>query len=361
MGGIRALRIPARPTRNRCMKIHWHKLRGHPEAPLLFLDLVMVGLIVVNLLWLLVDALLLGSGLGVLLGEWFPRFMADYRGHWHHRLQTYDNWFTLFLIADLLLRWGIAIARRTYHRWFFYPFANWYDVLGCIPLPFFRALRLLRLGSILYRLQELQIVDLSEVRLLHFLNRYYRMVVEEISDRVVINVLEGVQREINSGGSLTHRITGEILEPQRGTIVPWLADLLADTSAHAHHLHRERLRDYLTAVLQQAMDSNPDLQRLRRRLLFAGPAVQEELHKVVSGLLADTLDQALTDLGRRGNVAVQDVAAGLFDTVIAPHEERDEALRQIALDAIDLVKEQVRVQQWKQAEGLRRQDGTGDA
>lgn len=336
------------------MKIRWHVLKQQPEAPLLVLDLVMVGLIALNLLWLLTDALLLSSGVGILLGERFPDLIASYHGHWHKRLQASDNWFTLFLVAESLLRWGIAIARRTYHRWFFYPFVNWYDVLGCIPLPFFRALRLLRLVSILYRLQKLDVVDLSGSRILQVVSRYYRMVVEEISDRVVINVLDGVQRELNSGGNLTHRVTGEILMPQRGIIVPWLADLLADTTAHAHALHRDRLGNYLDATLHQSLEHNPDWQRLRRRLLFAGPAVQDELQRVVAGLLADTLDQILIDFGRRGNVAVQDVAAGLFDTVIAPHQERDAAIRQILLDAIELIKEQVRVQQWKNEEMLRK-------
>lgn len=342
------------------MKIRWHALRGNPEAPLLVLDLAVMALIAANLLWLLTDALLLGSGLGTLVAEAFPRLVQRYHDHWHKRLQAWDNWFTLFLVGELLLRWGVAIARRTYHRWFFYPFANWYDVLGCIPLPFFRALRLLRLVSIGYRLQKTEILDLSGSRLLEGIARYYRMVVEEISDRVVINVLEGVQREINSGGDLTHRIAGQILMPQRGTIVPWLADLIADTSAHAHTRHRERLAGYLDATLRDALERNPAFQRLKRRLLFAGTAVQEELHAVVARLLADVLDQVLADLGRRGNVAAQDVAAGLFDTVVAPHEERDAAIRRIALDAIELVKEQVSVQQWKLDERLRKGD-IGDA
>lgn len=342
------------------MKIDWQKLRGHREAPLLVLDLVVLGLIALNLLWLLADALLLASGVGVLLGEWFPRFMADYRNHWHQRLQSYDNWFTLFLVAELLLRWAIAIVRRTYHRWFFYPFVNWYDVLGCIPLPFFRALRLLRLVSIAWRLQKHDILDVSGSRVLAAVARYYRMVVEEISDRVVINVLEGVQDELNSGGSLRHRITEEVLAPQRGVIVPWLADLLTDTGAHAYELHRQRLGGYLDATLREAIAGNPDLQRLKRRLLFAGPAVEDELQRIVAGLLTQTLEQVLSDLGRRGNVAVQDVAAGLFDTVIAPHEERDRAIRQILLDSLELIKEQVRVQQWKHDEALRR-GGAGTA
>jgi hypothetical protein len=331
------------------MKIRWHVLKGHPEAPLLVLDLTVLLLISVNLLWLLVDALLLGSGLGVLLGEHFPDFMASYENVWHRRLQRYDSYFTLFLVGELLLRWGIAIARRTYHRWFFYPFVNWYDVLGCIPLPFFRALRLLRIVSIVYRLHRMGIADASQVALFRVLHRYYRILIEELSDRIVINVLDGVQREINSGGAATHRIADDVLRPQRGIIVPWLADLIADTGAHAHSLHRERLARYLDTVVRDAVAQNPDLQKLKRRLLFAGPTLEDELQRIIAGLLSDALDRALTDLGQRGNAAAQDVAAGLFDTLTAPHEERDEAIRQILLDAIELIKQQVGVQQWKQS------------
>lgn len=339
------------------MKIRWHVLKGHPEAPLLALDLVVLLLISLNLLWLLVDALLLGSGLGVLVGDSFPDFMSGYRNTWHRRLQVYDTYFTLFLVGELLLRWGVAILRRTYYRWFFYPFVNWYDVLGCIPLPFFRALRLLRLVSILYRLHKLGVADVSQVALFRGLHRYYRIVIEELSDRIVINVLEGVQREINSGGASTHQIADTVLRPQRGIIVPWLADLIADTGAHAHALHREHLARYLDEIVREAVAHNPDLQKLKRRLLFAGATLEEELQRIIAGLLTDALDRALTDLGSRGNVAAQDVAAGLFDTLTAPHEERDEAIRQILLDAIELIKQQVGVQQWKQSgmsEGDRR-------
>lgn len=338
------------------MKIRWQALKGRGEAPLLVMDLVVLLLISLDLLWLLVDALLLQAGVGVLIGKYFPGFLADYARHGHARLLVYDFYFTLFLVLELALRWSIAVVRRSYHRWFFYPFANWYDVLGIIPLPFFRALRLLRLISILYRLQQLQVVDLAQSRLFELALRYYRMVVEEISDRVVINVLDGVQREISSGGPLTHRVGDEILNPQRGVIVPWLADLIADTGAHAYGLHRENLARYLDNLIRDAIAINPDLQKLKRRLLFAGPTLEDELQRIIAGLLTQALDQALSDLGERGNAAARDVAGGLFDTLVAPHEQRDEALRQILLSALELIKAQVRVQQWKLDEQARRLD-----
>ncbi|MFZ5560416.1 MAG: hypothetical protein ACOY41_02630 [Pseudomonadota bacterium] len=332
------------------MKIRWHVLKGNPEAPLLALDLVVLLLLAVDLLWLLLDALLLDTGLGVLLGRYLPSLLAQYRAEWHERLLVYDSLFTVLLIGELLLRWAVAIARRTYHRWFFYPFVNWYDVLGSIPLPQFRVLRLLRVISILYRLQRLGVLDLAESRSFSALHRYYRIVLEEISDRIVSNVLDGVQREIRSGAPLTHRLAEEVLQPRREVIVSWLADLITDTSAHAHGLHRERLAAYLDTVVRDAIAGNPELQRVKKRLLAAGPALEGQLQRIVAGLLTQALDRALTDLGERGNLAIQDVAGGLFDTVIMPHEERDEAIRQIALDVLEVIKAQVRLQHWKQGE-----------
>jgi hypothetical protein len=332
------------------MKIRWQRLKGNPEAPLLALDLVVLLLTCIDLLWLLLDALLLNTGLGVLLDRYSPALMGRYRSEWHETLLVYDSFFTVFLVSELLLRWAVAIARGTYHRWFFYPFANWYDVLGSIPLPQFRVLRLLRVVSILYRLHTLGVINLADSRSFSALHRYYRIVLEEFSDRIVVNVLEGVQREITSGTPLTHRLAEDVLQPQRGTIVPWLADLVADTSAHAYGLHRERLAIYLDSVVRDAVASNPELQRLKKVLLALGPGVEDQLQRVISGLLTQILDRALTDLGERGNVAVQDVAGGLFDTVILPHEERDEAIRRIALDVLEVVKAQVRMQQWKAQE-----------
>ncbi|MDQ8038417.1 MAG: hypothetical protein REI12_13415, partial [Pedobacter sp.] len=89
-------------------------------------------------------------------------------------------------------------------------------------------------------------------------------------------------------------------------------------------------------------------QKLKRRLLFAGPAVEEELQVVVSGLLTRILDDVLTDMARPGNAALEDVAGGLFDTLNASHEGMNETLRSILLESLDLIKSQVSVQQWKE-------------
>lgn len=331
------------------MKIRWQALKGHPDSPLLVLDLVMLVLININLLWLLFDAVLLNTGIGVLLTRHDPAFIAHYRATWHNDLLVADSVFTLVLISELLLRWGLAIHRRTYYRWWFYPFVHWYDVLGCIPLPPFRALRLLRVFSILHRLQNMGVINLTETGPFAVVNKYYRMLLEELSDRIVVNVIEGVQDEVRAGGPLTHRLTDEVIVPRRDVIVPWLAGLITEAAAQAHAQHRDTLPAYLRQRTREAIAANPEFQKLRRRIPLLGQTLEDELQAVVGSLLVQITQDLLDDLGRTGNVAAADVAAGLFDTLTTEHAAMGSAVRAIVLDSLELVKQQVQVQQWKVA------------
>lgn len=330
--------------------IRWQALRGHPEAPFIVLDLVMLVLISINLAWLFFDAVFLDTGIGVLLQRHYPDMVAAYRANWHEDLLVADSVFTVVLVAELLFRWGVAMYRRTYHRWWFYPFVHWYDVLGCIPLPAFRALRLLRIVSIVYRLQSMGVIDLSRTSPFAVAQRYYRILLEELSDRIVSNVLDGVQREVRSGGPFTQRLTDDVLVPRRDVIVPWLAGLLSETAAHTHRRHRDALADYLRGRAGAAIAVNPEFQRLRRRVPVLGDAVEEELQAIVGSLLAQLAQDLLDDLGRPGNVAAHDIAGGLFDTVTTEHVPMGAAVREIVLDSLDLVKAQVMLQQWKAGE-----------
>lgn len=331
------------------MKIYWRALRDKSETASLTFDLLLLFLISINLLWLLTDVILLNSGIGVMLKDTFPAFIDGYQQHWHKKLLVYDTFFTAFLIIELCIRWALAIWHKTYYRWFFYPFVHWYDVLGCIPLPTFRALRLLRLISIAYRLQKIGVIDFSQSSPFVAAYKYYHIVIEELSDRIVINVMEGIQREVRNGGPLMHRLTDDVLKPRRDVIVPWLAGLLSKSSAHAYGLHKEQLGPYLDTAVRHAIARNPDLQKLKKRLLFAGPTVEQELQNIVSSLLTNVLGTVLSDIGQHDNVAVEDVATALFDTLTAPDAKMDAALRSIVLDALELLKTQVGVQQWKQS------------
>lgn len=98
-------------------------------------DIFMVFIIVFNLFCLGMNLFLMSY-----LGEWFfqnihlPELLSFYRTHLHPWVVTTEAWFIVFLISELLIRWGLAIAYKHHARWWFFPFIHWYEVLAIIPL-----------------------------------------------------------------------------------------------------------------------------------------------------------------------------------------------------------------------------------
>ncbi len=175
------------------IKLHPEKLKLNLDTVGFVIDLLMIALVILNLGLILFDWLFQVPPVQGFLADMTPAFHAFYRDTIHSNFLFYDLCFVAVYLTEFVIRWIVAIARSTYHRWFFYPFAHWYDLLGCIPVGSFRWLRILRVVGLVMRLQRMGIIDLSQTWLGQTILKYYGIVVEEVSDRVVINVLSGAQ------------------------------------------------------------------------------------------------------------------------------------------------------------------------
>ncbi|HEX5360290.1 MAG TPA: hypothetical protein VFW49_04270 [Fluviicoccus sp.] len=330
------------------MPFRWQALgKYRQDAPWLVLDFFVLLLITLNLLWLVIDSLLLNSGAGILIHWLRPDIVPTYRAEWHRNALLYDTLLTGFLIVELLIRWVVAAYRKAYHRWFFYPFIHWYDVLGC--LPGLQALRLLRLISIFYRLNRMGLL-LVGTGLIDTVKKYYGIVLEEISDRIVVNVLDGVQREIRSGNPVSGQIRERILDPHREVLTGWISGQLTQVAAHSYQSHEQALAAYLEEVAAEAIRQNPEWRALKGRLPLVGGLLELEIQTMTGSLVNGMASRLIRDLGKPGNRALDIVSEALYDNMTRPDPQVTQAVEQIALEAIDLIKSQVTVQQWKREE-----------
>lgn len=207
----------------------YHRVDSSSLSFKLFLvyDIFMVFIIIFNLFCLAANFFLMSS-----IGAWFfehihlPQVLSFYRTHLHPWVITSEAWFIGFLIIELLVRWGIAIVYKHHKRWFFFPFIHWYEILAIIPQ--LRFLRLFRAGIIAYRLHELGYPVIPESWRKTGLF-YYRVVMEELSDRVVITVIDGIRYELETSSS--HK------------------QIIHDLVNH----HREQFTVTLTALLQESL------------------------------------------------------------------------------------------------------------
>ncbi|TDT43152.1 hypothetical protein DES49_0962 [Halospina denitrificans] len=312
------------------------------------LDALMLLLLVINLLWLTFDSLYATALVSDFLTQQVPSF-ADAYSPIHQNFLFYDLVFVSIFLSEFVVRWVHAVYVHTYRRWYFYPFIHWYDLLGCVPASGARILRVLRVFSIIYRLQKYRVIDLANTRLFQFLIFYYEAFMEELSDRVVVKVLSGTQEEVQRGSPLLHRIQQEILVPRSDRIVDWLSEKIATYAQHGYIPRRQELRDYLNARVIGAMKQNQDLKRIRDLPVF-GSWASGTLDRAVGDITAEVIEEILEDLSSPDN---HDFVEDLVGAFLYEREESEmatnEAMIEGVIETLELVKQQVHVKRWRQA------------
>ena len=330
------------------MKVNFNNLKHSHQLTLFVVDGLMLLLISVNLLWIVFDTLfaseLVRSGLAWLA----PDFTSFYGEKIHPDFVSYDLIFVSVFITEFCLRWIVAIVQKTHHRWFFYPFVHWYDLIGCIPVGSFRWLRLLRIISILYRLQKYGVIDIKNSAPGRFVIKYYNVVVEELSDRVVENVLSGVQDEVRQGSPVVEKILTEVLIPQKTMIANWLTVKINEICDDVYVPNQESLRDYIEQSLSRSIARDSKVAALEA-IPVMGPRLVEVIDHTVSDVVFDVINGLMLDIGKQEtDHLVTELLDGVIHKILQPSDALNEASKQVMLDAIDIIKEQVRVQRWRQ-------------
>jgi len=331
------------------LKVNRDNLKKSHQTVWLIIDFAMLGLLILNLALIIFDSIYAFSAIEGFFESHTPGFHALYEPV-HENFLFYDLIFVGIFLSEFFLRWGYSIRAGVYDRWYFYPFIHWYDLVGCIPVGSFRFLRILRVISIIYRLHQYNIIDVTSTRLFQFFNFYYEAFMEELSDRIVIKVLSGVQMEVRRGSPLFERIQHDIIYPRRDMLTNWISDRIAQAAQEGYVPNRGALRSYLEDRVDTALKENLELSRLRF-LPVVGPTILETLEEAVGDIVANVIHQILEDLASASNHAfIEDIV-----NVMMPDPERmrdnspeNEALINLILEILDAVKAQVRVKHWRE-------------
>jgi hypothetical protein len=331
------------------LKINRENLKTSHQLTWLIIDFLMLGLLILNLAFIIWDSSYRFVAVQQLLTEYLPSVQALYHPI-HERFIFYDMTFVAIFLGEFALRWGYAVKAKLYDRWYFFPFIHWYDLIGCIPIGSLRFLRILRVVSIIYRLHQHQIIDVTSYKLFRFVNFYYEAFMEELSDRIVLKVLSGVQQEVQRGAPLFERVQNDILLPRRDMLSGWISARISEAAKEGYVPNRGALRSYLEDRVDNALKQNLELSRLKY-LPIVGATIQETLEEAVGDIVANVIHQILEDLATSSNHGFIDDIVRVFlpepdDT--KTDEAKNEALISLIVDIIDAIKTQVRVKHWRE-------------
>ena len=263
-----------------------------------------------------------------------------------------DLIFVSIFLGEFLLRWGIAIYQKRYHRWFFFPFIYWYDLLGSIPFGSFRFLRILRIFALLHRLQKMQVLDIRQTYLYSRFQKYRSILVEEVSDRVVLNVLSGLQKEVREGLPVTDRVFKEVLDPYRETLVQWLSQRLREVTYRGHLRYQDELETYLDQKITAAVKANPEIDQLHL-IPVVGPQVANLLEAAIQDITFNVINGIFQDMANQDQHGlIDEVSQIAVDTILEEdakpqNEAINSIMQRMVLESLDVVKDHVRIQEWK--------------
>ena len=311
-------------------------------------DIFMMFIIIFNLFCLCANAFLMSN-----FGDWLfneihlPQVLQYYKTDLHPWVIKTESWFITFLIVELGIRWLIAIINKHHARWFFFPFIHWYEILAIIPQ--LRFLRLFRAGIIAYRLHELgyQIIPQHWHETGRF---YYQVIMEELSDRIVITVLDGIRHELDT--SSTHKkIIHDLVNHHREMFAKALADLLQDNLATELKQQREYLAQHVGDIVQKAVADTPEIHQLLRPFPIVGSHIENQLknigrrlgENITQGLLEPFVEKPLN----QSNLTYQHIALKLSQVNI-DQASLESFVESAVYESLESIRKQVKVKQWQQ-------------
>ncbi len=324
------------------------KLRRDRNFYLFLLDLVMMGVLSLNLFLIIFDFFFERQILQQFLSAQTPAFYHWYLTEINAHFEAIDLVFVAIFLTELAIRWAVAIYQDRYHRWFFYPFVHWYDVLGCVPIGSFRFLRLLRVISVVYRLHKLELINVTRTYFYQIFYKYFTVLIEEVSDRVVVNVLGDVQKEVRAGAPVVDRILRDVVQPKKDVIAQWLSHRVQRVTSQNYSLYRSDIRHYVRRRINRAVEENQEIGAIERLPVF-GSFIKVTLDRAISDIVFNVIDGAVEDLaGQEDGALIHEITDILLEAVLI--EEEDETLNELAKETVweslELIKAQVKVREW---------------
>ena len=319
-------------------------------------DIVMLMLLLIDLMLISIDSILMG-GFAISVANWLnlSASLADYQTNHHLTVSAIGGFFTLFWATDLLIRWGLAIYQKTYYRWFFFPFVHWYEVLGVFPD--LRALRLLRAAVIIRRLHRLGIQVIPR-RWVDSAKFYYHILLEELSDRVILTAIDNFRAQIARDGSGGGKVVHQTIERNRAQIELALLTLL-------RHELTPRLQSALLAsqgeklaidigqAVEKALNDTPELRKYLKLIPIAGGMIESQIHTIgrqIGENVTTAINQHLFD-DRTLDHLMSSVAHGVAQ-VDTSRPEVQTLIAEIVDEVLNSFEDQVKTQQWKHKQQL---------
>jgi hypothetical protein len=277
----------------------WVELKEKHGLARILVDVFMILVVMINLFFIIFDWHFQFAFFQSSLSALYPGLYQWYKTEIHPNFLLYDAYFVAIFVTELLISWVVAVKNKKYSRWWFYPFIHWYDVLGCIPVGFFRWLRMFRIVSMMLRLHQYEIIDLKKNVVYNYINNLYILFTNKVTDKVLINLVSGIQREVVKETVKPTAKTGsgyiaDAIRPDQEELARVLVAKFQRSAKNNYSLHRDELKDQIFTIVREGFDKSAEIKKLEQV-----PVVGKQISKSIENSLSDVAFQLVDSLLRQ--------------------------------------------------------------
>ena len=311
-----------------------------------FWDMTLMIVLIVNFLWIFFDWLFSLSLVQDFFMEYTPSFYNLYLPI-NENFDLYDLVFVSIYVLDLLVGWSISVFKKKKHL-LDYPISHWYDILGCIPSGSLLFFRLLRVFSIFIRLDKMRILDLQKIYFVKKIIKIVNIIIEEVSDRVVLNVLRGIRTDFSEGRPISKAIMSDVVEPQKDKVIDLFFTKFSDVSTDAYNEYKDDLKAYIQQKAKDAVTHNRELNKLTAMPVI-GTSIRSVIEKSVANTAYETVSGVIADIAsEKGAEVLKNITSKIADMVFKDMEEQlGEIVKNVVVSSLDLIEKETNVKQWR--------------
>ena len=173
---------------------------------------------------------------------------------------------------------------------------------------------------------------------------------EELSDRVVVTVLDGVKQELETSSS-HKKIIHDLVDHHRQMFTVTLASMLQESLAKTLQQQQPAITQKVGQIVTQAIEDTPELTQLLRLIPIVGGRIEHQIQSI-GQRLGENITTGLIEPFTAGapeqpNEQYQLIASKVSALNIDNHH-LEKLVESVVFESIDAIQKQVKVKQWQQ-------------
>ena len=198
-------------------------------------------------------------------------------------------------------------------------------------------------------MQRAGIIDLRKTPLVGAVLYLKDLITEEITDRVIINLLTAAQNGVKKQGTGDENVLNKVVTPHREAIITWADKKVRRVAEENYVPNRDELKKLIKDNVKEVMENNKSVDDLES-IPMVGKKLSTRIEHAVGDILFNSLDSLVYTFAiDEENTAVQEITELGLDSFLSEQVdyEINHIIETITVDMLEDVKSKIEEKQRK--------------